>query len=170
MSQGHLATIFDTCEIFLGLIRIYVYSKSKLRFKFSKKCCKWEKNKCTSSKVLQFHLRLEKIATDYKIKLKHGSLTIGHSLDDVILCISLQFLECIAHYTFFIRKKFIRKWGSKSQNFKKMLRKSQGSSSTVHLFYVPEIDISSFFASTHTKIETFLWQSWIKNIKHWMTK
>ena len=58
----------------------------------------------------------------------------------------------------------------KSQNFKKMLRKSQGSISTVHLFYVPEIDISSFFASSHTNIEAFPQHSWIKNIKHWMAK
>ena len=72
-----------------------------------------------------------------------------------------KFVFCMEGYApitrFFIRKKFIRKWGSQSQNFKKMLRKSQGSSSTVHLFYLPEIDISSFFASSRTKIEIFLW-------------
>ena len=52
-------------------------------------------------------------------------------------------------------KKFIRNETLMSQNFKKVLRKSQGSSSTVHLFYVPEIDISSFFANSRTKIKAF---------------
>ena len=64
--------------------------------------------------------------------------------------------ELVKTTRFFYKKKVYKKMRLKSQNFMKMLRKSQGSSSTVHLLYVPEIDISSFFASSRTKIETFL--------------
>ena len=66
----------------------------------------------------------------------------------------------------FVRKRFVRKWGSKS---KEMLRKSWDSNSKIHLFYVPEIDISSFFASSFTKIETLLWQSLLTKIQLFMT-
>ena len=72
---------------------------------------------------------------------------------------------------FFNKKKFIRKWGSKSQNFKKMLRKSQGSSSTVHLFYVPEIGISSFFCKLLYKDRDFSLIVYVvcenQTISHW---
>lgn len=43
----------------------------------------------------------------------------------------------------------------KKSKFKTMLRTSQGPISTVHFFYMPEIDVSSFFASSHTNIEPF---------------
>ena len=40
---------------------------------------------------------------------------------------------CIV-YVFFIRKKFIRKWGSNRQNLKKIIRKSRGSISKIKCF------------------------------------
>ena len=58
-----------------------------------------------------------------------------------------------------------------------MLRKSHGSSSTVHLFYVPEIDISSFlqaliqrsrlFCDSHgLKISNIGWQNNGRTMQH----
>ena len=47
----------------------------------------------------------------------------------------------------FIRKKFIRKWGSNRQNLKKMVRKSRGSMSKIKCFYRPKIGISSLLHS-----------------------
>ena len=53
---------------------------------------------------------------------------------------SIQFI-----YTFFfIRKKFIRKWGSNGQNLKKILRESRGSISEMYCFYWPNIDIRRY--------------------------
>ena len=43
---------------------------------------------------------------------------------------------------FFIRKKFIRKWGSNCQNLKKIVRKSRVSIFNIKCFYWPKIDSS----------------------------
>ena len=54
----------------------------------------------------------------------------------------------VFEYTlFFIRKKFIRKWGSNRQNLKKIVRKSRGSISKIKCFYRPKIGISSLLHS-----------------------
>ena len=45
-------------------------------------------------------------------------------------------------YTFFIRKMFIRKWGSNGQYLKTILRKSRGSISKIQYFCWPKIDVS----------------------------
>ena len=54
------------------------------------------------------------------------------------------------------KKKCIRELGSKGENLKEMLRQSQSISSRVNLFYMPEIDVSSFIASSFTRTETAL--------------
>ena len=46
----------------------------------------------------------------------------------------------ISYTFFFIRKKFIRKWGSNRRNLKKIVRKSRGSNSKIKCFYKPKID------------------------------
>ena len=51
------------------------------------------------------------------------------------MCLNLWILLCEYYSTrFFIRKKFIRKWGSNRQNLKKILRKSRGSISKSKCF------------------------------------
>ena len=49
----------------------------------------------------------------------------------------------------FIRKKFIRKWGSNCQNIKKLVRKSRGSISKIKRFYRRTIDISLLLHSKY---------------------
>ena len=61
------------------------------------------------------------------------------------LNIAILFDSC-THFSF-IRKRFIRKWGSNGQNHKKILRKSRDSISRFECFYWPKIDISSLLHS-----------------------
>ena len=50
-------------------------------------------------------------------------------------------------HAFFIRKKFIRQYGSSRKSLMKIVRKSRGSISKIKCFYRPNIDISSLLHS-----------------------